>query len=275
MSGLPWALYRKQVLAVLRLELRKNFLSRRGWWIWLLAGFPAFICVMHGLLSRSTGHDLGEDTKIFAGIFQLAYLRFAIYFGCVGIFMNLVRGDVLEKTLHYYFLAPVRREVVMIGKYLAGLAVAAFLFGGSTLVSFYFIRYHYGSEFQQWMWNGPGLGHMGWYLVTAALACLGYGAVFLLMGLLVRNPMIPAAVVMVWEGINNFLPAFLQQISVIYYLKSLTPVNVVEEGPLAMLAVTADPAPAWLAITGVVLVSGLLVLYAAVRSRRFEISYAE
>ncbi len=52
-----------------------------------------------------------EDRKIFAGVFQYFYLRLAIFFGCVGIFMNLIRGEMLDKTLHFWFLAPVRRAV--------------------------------------------------------------------------------------------------------------------------------------------------------------------
>ena len=28
----------------------------------------------------------------------------------MGIFSNLFRGEMLEKTLHYYFLTPIRRE---------------------------------------------------------------------------------------------------------------------------------------------------------------------
>jgi len=42
----------------------------------------------------------------------------------MGIFSNLFRGEMLEKTLHYYFLTPMRREMLVAGKYLAGLVVA-------------------------------------------------------------------------------------------------------------------------------------------------------
>ena len=63
-------------------------------------------------------------------------------------------------------------------------------------------------------------------MLTAALACVGYGAVFLMCGLLFRNPMIPAAVVCVWENLNPFLPSLLKKISVIFYLKNLCPVEV-------------------------------------------------
>ena len=107
------------------------------------------------------------------------------------------------------------------------------------------------------------------------LACLGYGAVFLLMGILFRNPMLPAAMVMVWEGINAFLPPLLKKFSIIFYLKSLCPVNITETGGLAFLVVEADPAPAWLAIPGLLILAGLTLVYAGLHARRLEISYAD
>ena len=42
--------------------------------------------------------------------------------------MNLFRGEMLDKTLHYWFLAPARREVLLAGKYLAGLIAAVVIF---------------------------------------------------------------------------------------------------------------------------------------------------
>jgi hypothetical protein len=54
---------------------------------------------------------------VFAGLFHFYYLRLGIFFGCVGIFSNLFRGEMLEKTLHYYYLTPLRRELLVAGKY--------------------------------------------------------------------------------------------------------------------------------------------------------------
>ncbi len=45
-------------------------------------------------------------------------------------------------------------------------------------------------------WPDPGLSHLLWYCAAAALACLGYGSVFLAAGLLLRNPIIPAVVIL-------------------------------------------------------------------------------
>ena len=48
--------------------------------------------------------SLGQDSYVFAGVFQFFFLRLAIFFGCLGIFMNLFRGEMLDKSLHFYLL---------------------------------------------------------------------------------------------------------------------------------------------------------------------------
>jgi ABC-type transport system involved in multi-copper enzyme maturation permease subunit len=274
-TAMPWMLWRRQVAAILRLELKKSLLSKRAWWIYILALGPVLLTGLHSLLGRSSGHTLAEDNMIYAGIFQLHFLRLGIFFGCVGIFSNLFRAEVLERTLHYYFLVPVRREVLAVSKYIAGLIAAVVFFGGSAVLSFLLISMHWGPLFQEYLSRGPGLAQMGWYALTATLACVGYGAVFLLTGVLFRNPMIPAAVVMVWENLNPFLPSVLKKFSVIFYLKSLCHVDIPIDGPLAVIAVVTEPTPAWLAIPGLLLVSALVLGYAAMQARKLEVSYSE
>jgi hypothetical protein len=152
---------------------------------------------------------------------------------------------------------------------------ATVLFVGSVAISFLALPRHFGSAFSDFMWSGPGLNQFLWYVVTAALACAGYGAVFVLCGLLFRNPLIPAVVVMIWEDLNPFLPDLLKKISVIYYLKVLCPVEVPVPGPLAIMVIVSEPTPAWLAITGLIAVAALVLVYAGLTARRSEISYSE
>jgi ABC-type transport system involved in multi-copper enzyme maturation permease subunit len=277
MSG--WALWRRQLAAILRLELKKSFLAKRGLWIYLLALMPVALTTMYSLVTSARGMSarttIAEESMSFAGMYQFFYLKFAIFFGCVAVFTNLFRGEVLERTLHYYFLAPVRREVLLVGKYVSGLIATTSLFVASTALAFLTISAHFGQQYWNYILRGPGLAQLGWYMAIAALACVGYGAIFLLAGLVYRNPMIPAAVVMVWEGINGFLPPLLKKFSVIFYLKSLCPVDVPLPGGLSLLALEADPAPAWLAIPGLLVVSVLILYLASRRAQRFQISYSE
>jgi ABC-type transport system involved in multi-copper enzyme maturation permease subunit len=274
----PWMLWRRQVASILRLELKKSPFSKRAWWIYILTLGPVLITGLHSLLSGriERGHTMGEDNMIFAGMFQVYFLRLGIFFGCLGIFSNLFRAEVLERTLHYYFMSPVRREVLAVSKYLAGLIAAVVYFVGSVVLSFLFISAHWGPVFQQYLFHGPGLAQLGWYALTAALACVGYGSVFLLTGVMFRNPMIPAAVVFVWENLNPFLPSVLKKFSVIFYLKSLCPVGEIPtEGPLAFLATMTEPTPAWLAIPGLLIVSALVLALAAAKARKLEVSYSD
>jgi ABC-type transport system involved in multi-copper enzyme maturation permease subunit len=275
---MDWALWRRQIAGILRLEWRKSFFARRGLWIYLLALGPLVITAGHSLVTSARGTarcSIAEDSMVFAAMFQFFYLKFAIYFGCVAVFTNAFRGEVLERTLHYYLLAPVRREVLVAGKFVSGLIATSVLFAISVTLAFLSISAHFGQEYWNYILRGPGLGQLGWYVAIALLACVGYGSIFLFMGLVYRNPMIPAAVVMVWEGINGFLPALLKKFSVIFYLKSLCPVDVPLPGGLSILALEADPAPAWLAVPGLLVVSGVILYLAGRRARLFQINYSE
>lgn len=271
-------LYLRQIGAVLRLEMKKTLLSRRGWWVYLLALGPVVLTMLHWLIEtahHNGRHSIGEDSLIFAALFHFYFLRLGIFFGCVGIFSNLFRGEMLEKTLHYYYLTPVRRELLVVGKYLAGLATAALLWVSSTAISYLQIGRHFGAAYNDYIFHGPGLSQLGSYCLVAALACMGYGAVFLISGLMFRNPMIPAAVVMVWENINPFLPTFLKKMSVIFYLKNLCPVEIPIPPPFNVMVIDADPSPFWVAVPGLLAVSLILLVYAGLSARQTEISYSE
>ena len=164
-----------------------------------------------------------EDRTIFAGIFQFFYLRLAIFFGCLGIFMNLFRAEMSNRTLHYWFLAPARREVLLVGKYAAGLIAAAIICGGGALLAFAAMIWPHDAVQVQAYWNAGGMGHLFWYGTAAALGCVGYGSVFLALGLYLRNPIVPAAVLLAWEGVNGILPHILQKMSILYTCSPCVP----------------------------------------------------
>jgi ABC-type transport system involved in multi-copper enzyme maturation permease subunit len=271
-------LWMRQIGGVLRLEMKKTFFSKRGWWIYLLALGPVFLTLMHWLIEINHHygrHSVGEDSVVFAALFHFYYLRLGIFFGCMGIFSNLFRGEMLEKTLHYYYLTPLRRELLVIGKYLVGLAVALVLFVGSVALSFLLLGRHFGPAWTDYLLHGPGLSQLGSYVLVTALACTGYGAVFLMCGILFRNPMIAAAVVWVWENLNPFLPTLLKKISVIFYLKNLCPVEIPIPPPFNVMVVEADPTPFWIAVPGLLAVALILLVYSAISAKQMEISYGE
>jgi hypothetical protein len=345
----------RQVWTIARLQLRRVFFSRRSFWVYLLALFPAIPFLGHGLevklrASRWENHqtavaalesirvgdsdeevlkragepitddtfrlgpeedalmgrhlmyydgrarwllqfeagilqdihtrplvDFEEDRQIFAAVFQYFYLRLAIFFGCLGIFMNLFRGEMLDKTLHFWFLVPARREVLLAGKYLAGLIAAVVIFTTGAVLCFGAMMWPQDASAVAAFWRDQGPSHLFWYAASAMLACVGYGSVFLAAGLLLRNPIVPAIVILFWESINGILPAVLQKLSVLYYVQSLCPVPApTDQGApllIRLLMAPAEPPSAAVAVFGVLGVT-VLVLWAASRAvRRLEINY--
>jgi len=221
--------------------------------------------------------DFEEDRAIFAGIFQYFYLRLAIFFGCLGIFMNLFRAEMSNRTLHFWFLAPARREVLLAGKYAAGLIASSVIFGGGAVLTFAALLWPHDAVEVQAYWDAGGISHAFWYAAAAVLGCVGYGSVFLAVGLYVRNPIIPAAVLLAWEGINGILPHMLQKMSVLYYLQSLCPVPAPMESDapalIRLLAAPAAPASGPGAILGLLLLTAFALCIAALAVRRMQISY--
>jgi ABC-type transport system involved in multi-copper enzyme maturation permease subunit len=274
-ARLQWGLWRRQVSAILRLEARKNFLGKRAALLYLAALAPVGVMLLFSLMLawfRNPGETIGWSANVYAAIFQTFILRVIVFFGCLWVFMNLFRGEVLDRSLHYYLLAPVRREVLVVGKYLSGLLATVLLFGLSTGLSYLLLYPAYGGAgLRQHLLGGPGLGHLGAYVGVTALACVGYGAVFMLVGLYLRNPILPAVILFFWEGMHFLLPALLKRATVTHYLKALCPLPM-SEGPFALVV---EPPPVWVSIGGLLLFSAVAVVLSALRLSHFEIDYGE
>ncbi|MBZ5525074.1 MAG: ABC transporter permease [Acidobacteriia bacterium] len=274
LSEAPWHLWTSQLAAVLSIELKKNLFRRRSLWIYFVAFAPVLLIGAHAIHSPGGIHcNVEEDTAILAGIFQVYYLRLGLFFGCLGLFTWLFRGEIVEKSLHYYFLSPVRREVLVAGKFLAGVVTSASFFGASVLLSFAIMYGHFGGPGRAFVFSGPGMGHLLGYLATTVLACLGYGAVFLALSLVAKNPVLPSIIVLLWETFHAVFPAMLQKLSITFYLKQLCPVSIPPDGVMALFTVVAEPVSPWIAVPGLLALSMAVLVFAAYRIRSMEISY--
>jgi ABC-type transport system involved in multi-copper enzyme maturation permease subunit len=265
--------WRRQVGAMLALELRKTFLRWRALPVVAVAFLPALLLLMRMAAVRiGAGRTVppAEMATQFGALFQLFFLRLVVFFVCFTVFTYLVRGEIAERSLHFYLMAPLRRDVFLIGKFIAGLIAASVIVLASLAMQ---LPLAFAAGVTEggaaYLFEGPGAGHAAIYALVTVLAVAGYGAVFLALALAVRNPMIPAAAILGWEWLNSLLPPVLKKISVIHYLQSLCPVPF-DAGPFAL---PAEPTPAPLAIGGLlVMVAGLLAL-AAHRARRLEVLY--
>lgn len=262
-----WALRARQARAVVVVELRKILAGRRIATVALLAGLPVVVvCLVAFNAPRLTGADA---QRYFGNIYSVAVLGATVFFGCALVFTRLFRGEILRRSLHFYLLAPVRREVLTAAKYVAGLLAVYALFGGVTVLVHPLFM---GIVDAGPGGGGPAAAEMFRYLAITLLGCTAYGAVFLLFGTLFRNPILPVAGLLGWEALNFLLPSAVRVASVGYHLKSLLPAP----GPVGQtFGGPAETPAAAAAVLSLLALSAVAVALACLRVRRMEIRYTD
>ena len=265
-----WNRWTTQASAVVHFELRKFFAGRKWAFPLLLAAGPVVLATILLIFGRRPP-DNGEVTEIFAVMFQTFMLRLMILFGCALVFANLYRGDMVTKTMHFYLLTPTRREVLVAGKYLAGLLITGVIYGSSVGLTNILLHSVNGQAVAEaHFFSGPGTRELLSYIGIALLACVGYGSVFMVTGFLFKNPAIPAAFVLLWESANVFLPAVLQRISVVHYLQSIVPVPI----PFGPFAVITAPASVFTSVTGLLVFTVAVLIVNSFLMRGAQINYS-
>ncbi len=273
-KGVDWTLLGRQVGGLVRLELRRLLMTRRAVILGLAASVPVVIVLLVGSI-RIGGQTVLErfgNRVVYETIFETVFLGAILFFGCLYVFFNLFRGEILERSLHYLLLVPLRRELVVTAKYVAAVVAVALLFMASTVFSYalIYLPVGVGGAIED-LTAGPGGAHLVAYLGVTLLACIGYGSLFMLIGMLFRNPIIPAGVLYVWEMLHFLLPPALKKLSVIHYLKGLLPVPL-SDGPFA---VVVEPPPAAVSVLGLLAFTVVVLAATALIIRRMEIRYTE
>src|SRR5256885_15342545 len=99
-----WQLWSRQIDAIVKLELRRYWFGKRWIGIYVLILAPIALLVLRAMFARPRALNVSVETLnlIYAGFFQAFLLRLSIFFSCMTIFSQMLRGEILEKTLHYY-----------------------------------------------------------------------------------------------------------------------------------------------------------------------------
>lgn len=256
MATADQALWLRQLGAVLVVELRRTLWTRRAAPLWLLAGVPVVATLLATLFA--------PQPKVFQNIFTTLVVGVGVFFGTAVAQTKLLRGEIVAHTLHYHLLSPISRDVLLVGKYLAGFAGTSGVFAAVTVVchgAYAFLGVELSSA------GNDGPPPLATQLAVVVLGCAAYGALFLLFGTLFRNPVLPVAGLLGWELLQFFLPPVLKALSVAHYLQGL-----LGEAAATQQAAFGDDStlPAWacaLVLSG--LAAGAVAL-ACHRLRRLE-----
>ena len=263
--------WRSQIWTIATSEVRRTLFSRRSFAVYLLVAMPLALMVLRAIfMPDSLRVNAADATTEFAEVFHFFLLRFVVFFANAMIFVRLFRGEILEKSLHYTLLAPIRRDVLVLGKYLGGVLSSVLLLTPATVLTYLLVYLPHGRAGLSLMSSAAGIGNLLAYLLIVVLACFAYGALFMLAGLYFKNPMVPALIFLGWETLTPFLPALLKSLSFVHYLVSFAPVPV----SLGAFALLARPVAWWVALLALMVSSAILVFLASRAARRLEVTYS-
>lgn len=209
--------------------------SRRTIFMALVVGAPVFIALVVRVLV-SLGAPVGQIDGVrmtgpgmFGLMIWVFYLRFTV--PVLGVFYGtaLIADEVEDKTLTYLFTRPVRRGAVLLGKYLAYLAVTACVVLPSVVLVYLLIAPIGASLGQSFI---PVVKD----LVLLGLGLAVYGAVFALVGAQFKRPLLIGLIfIFGWEQAALAFPGYLKRFTVAYYLQSLVPHAMPQDGALSLI----------------------------------------
>jgi ABC-2 type transport system permease protein len=219
---------------VFDLSLSEMLWSRRTIFMALVVGGPVILAFIVRLLEafgmpalRVNGQRVG-GIGVFGVMIWMLFLRFVI--PVLGVFYGtaLMADEIEDKTITYLFTRPIPRGAVLVGKYLAYLACTSLVVLPSVMVV-YFLLVRF-SEIPS------TFGHLLTDLGLLGLGLAVYGAVFAFVGAFFKRPLVIGLVFAFgWEQVAMVMPGYMKRFTIAYYIQSLVPHAMPEDGVVSML----------------------------------------
>jgi ABC-type transport system involved in multi-copper enzyme maturation permease subunit len=217
--------FRPAARGVLALSLEGMIWSRRSLVMALLLGLPVvFALVYRAALAARMPPQLG-GFELYGHIVALYYVRNLLPLAALFYATALVADEVEGRTLTYLLTRPVRRGSILIGKFAAYVATTLCLALPADVLAFFLLATARGAA-----GLASRVPDLFRDLGVIALTLVVYGALFTLLGVLLRRPVLPGLLFLfVWELVAN-LPGYMPRLTITAYLRSLTRHRPPEEG---------------------------------------------
>ena len=222
------------VWRVFDLSLGEMLWSRRTIFMALVVGAPVIIALVmrivqaFGIPALRVNGVAVDPVGMFGVLIWVPFLRFIV--PVLGVFYgtSLIADEVEDKTITYLFTRPIRRSAVLMGKYIAYLVCTTLVvLPGVMLVYFLLVPF-------------PRIGASFTMLATdlglLALGLAAYGGLFALVGTVLKRPLVVGLVFAFgWEQFALIMPGYVRRFTLMYYIQSLVPHAVPDEGVSSLL----------------------------------------
>ena len=227
---------------VFDLTLDGMVFSRRSLLMGLLVAAPMAFAVLYRVLAATRGQPPLGPTDLYALMVAVYWIRNVLPLAALFYATSLVADEVEGKTLTYLLTRPLTRASIFAGKFAAYVATTFTLALPAAVLTFFILM------------TAPtapplaaALADLPRDLGVMLLTLVAYGALFGLLGVLLKRPVIPGLVFLYgWELLAN-VPGYLPRFTLTAWLRSLVPYRPAEDG-LAGLFQQVLPAGQGLAV---------------------------
>jgi ABC-2 type transport system permease protein len=253
---------------IFELSVGEMLWSKRTIFMALVVGAPVVIaCVVRFLvwLGLPVGSVEGvriTGPAIFGGMIWILYLRIIV--PLLGVFYGtaLIADEVEDKTITYLFTRPIRRGAVLLGKYLAYLAVTGFVVLPSVVLVYVLVA-PIGSNL------GASFIPVLKDLALLAIGLAVYGAAFAFVGAQFKRPILLGLFFAFgWEQIALLVPGYLRRFTIAYYLQGPVPHAMPQEGVVSLFQAIVRDTPSL--ATSLVGLAAIWLVFLALGMRAVE-----
>jgi ABC-2 type transport system permease protein len=242
--------------AVFDLSLEGMMWTRRTLLMGILVALPILFAIGYRAVLATQPHaELLPPGDLYAVIVALYWIRNVLPLAALFFATALVADEVEGRTLTYLLTRPLTRASIFAGKFAAYLVTTLSLALPACVLAFFILMSARGFASVP-----PAVLDLLRDLGVIALALVAYGALFALLGVLLKRPVIPGLMFLYgWELLAN-LPGYLPRFTLTAWLRSLIHHRPAQEG---LAGLFQQVLPSGQALAVLVLVSAAFVVGAA------------
>jgi len=261
----------RQMLTIVNLSIRRYLFTRNMWVLVILGGLPLIFVALIILGKPIT--SLTDANRAFQMTFRIYYIHFSIFFIASIFGFSLLRKEVDDRTLHYLFMQPVNRSLIIFSKYFGYIVVTWTYLSAAFLLTYFIMFLPFGLNVMK-----RELFHMGRAVSLiqecfVMLLALGlYGAVSMVMGTIFKSAWY-GIIFYLWEAGLPYLPSTFKYLTISQYLQAITPERSIL--PASFFELYGDIPTAFECILAVFIVVGFFGGLTLFLIRRYECRYSE
>jgi ABC-2 type transport system permease protein len=237
--------------AVFDLALEGMLWSRRSLFMAVLLALPVVFAVFYRVMLAARMPARITPGDLYGVVVAFFFVRNALPLAALFYASSLIADEVESKTITYLLTRPIRRSAILFGKFTAYCATTFALALPALVITFFLLLTQQGRK-----GVSAGAPDLVRDLGVMALALLAYGALFTLLGVLLKRPLLPGLLFLYgWEMLAN-LPGWAPRFTITAWLRSLLRHRPAGEG-IGEAFAQALPAGLSLAVLAVMIVVSL------------------